>query len=153
MKLSKCSFAQTQLEYLGHIITDQGVATDEEKIKVMQQWPVPKTIKELRGIMGLTAFYRKYVKGYEIIVKPLTTLLMKNWFAWSEEAQVAFDRLKQAMCTTPVLAVPDFSKPFCVETDACATGIGAVLMQEGHPLAFYSKALSVNNQKLSIYEK
>lgn len=83
----------------------------------------------------------------------MTVLLQKKGFLWSDSAQKAFDQLKQAMSATPVLALPDFTKSFCVETDACATGIGAVLMQEGHPVAFYSKALSVNNQKLSIYEK
>lgn len=87
------------------------------------------------------------------MAKPLTVLLQKKGFLWSDSAQKAFDQLKQAMSATPVLALPDFTKSFCVETDACATGIGAVLMQEGHPVAFYSKALSVNNQKLSIYEK
>jgi hypothetical protein len=80
-------------------------------------------------------------------------LLQKQGFGWSEEAQRAFQQLKEAMSNTPVLALPDFDKSFCIETDACATGIGAVLMQEGHPIAYYSKALSVNNIKLSIYEK
>jgi hypothetical protein len=153
VKLSKCSFAQFQLEYLGHIISDQGVATDPEKTKVMLAWLVPTSATKLRGFLGLTGYYRKFVKGYGILAKPLTVLLQKQAFVWTSEAQAAFDQLKQAMSCTPVLAMLDFSKPFCIETDACATGIGAVLLQAGHPIAYYSKALSVNNKKLSIYEK
>lgn len=151
--LSKCSFAQTKLEYLGHIISNKGVATDPAKTEAMVAWPVPTNLTELRGFLGLTGYYRKFVKGYEILAKPLTALLQKKTFQWTAEAQVAFEVLKEAMINTPVLALPDFSRQFTVKTDACATGIGAVLSQEGHPVAYYNKALSVANQQLSIYEK
>lgn len=98
-------------------------------------------------------YNRKFVKHYGIIAKPLAALLRKNAFKWSPQAQVAFHPLKQAMKTTPVLTLPDFTQPFCIETDACASGIGAVLSQQGHPVAYYSKALGPTNQKLTIYEK
>lgn len=141
------------MEYLGHIISDTGVSTDPEKTKVMLDWPVPTSVTELRGFLGLTGYYRKFMQSYGIIVKPLTQLLKKHGFGWSEGAQQAFDTLKQAMATTPVLSLPDFDQPFIVETDACATGVGVVLLQHGHPVAYYSKALGVKNQHLSIYEK
>ena len=119
----------------------------------MQAWPVPTSPTELRGILGFTGYYRKFVPHYGIIAKPLTQLLTKKGFQWTVTAQEAFEKLKQAMVQTPVLALPDFEKPFTIETDACDTGIGAVLTQEGHPLAYFSKALGVRNQKLSTYEK
>jgi hypothetical protein len=119
----------------------------------MENWPVPTSATELRGFLGLTGYYRKFVPNYGIISKPLTQLLTKKGFAWSDDAQEAFLTLKRAMAHTPVLALPDFTIPFVIETDACDTGVGAVLMQNGHPLAYMSKALGLLNRKLSIYEK
>ena len=93
------------------------------------------------------------MQNYGILAKTLTMLLQKNAkFVWTDQAYQAFLALKQAMVTTLVLILPDFSKSFTIETDACSTGVGAVLSQEGHTVAFYSKALGINNQKLSIYE-
>ncbi|WVZ52496.1 hypothetical protein U9M48_003550 [Paspalum notatum var. saurae] len=153
LKPSKCSFAQTSVEYLGHIISGQGVATDPSKTTAMQRWPTPTSVTELRGFLGLTNYYRRFVKNYGIIAKPLTQLLHKNQFQWSQEADQAFHNLKEALTHTPVLALPYFTEPFTIETDACGDGIGAVLMQQGRPIAFLSKALSVKHLALSIYEK
>jgi hypothetical protein len=151
-KASKCSFAQGQIEYLGHVISKDGVATDTDKTTAMHAWPMPTSATELRGFLGLTGYYRKFVPRYGIITKPLTQLLTKKGFQWNEAAQQAFEQLKRAMVNTPVLALPNFDQPFAIEPDACDTGIGDVLVQDGHPVAYFSKALGVQNQKLSTYE-
>ena len=153
VKESKCSFVTTRVEYLGHFISGKGVETDPKKIVVINSWPVPASIKELRSFLGLAGYYRKFIKGYATISKPLTDLLKKGAFEWSEVTQQAFEILKQALVAASVLAIPDFAKEFVVETDASRMGIGAVLMQENHPLAFISKSLGPRWQKLSVYEK
>jgi len=153
LKPSKCTFAKTSIEYLGHIISDKGVATDPSKIAAMLAWPQPTSMTELRAFLGLTGYYRKFVRKYGILAKPLTNILRLKTFQWSPEAQQAFQHIKQAMTNTPVLAMPNFNLPFTVETDACGEGLGAVLMQQGQPIAFLSKALAERQKSLSIYEK
>lgn len=103
--------------------------------------------------MGLTGYYRKFVHHYASIRKPLTDLLKKNAFKWSESAQNAFEALKLALVSAHVLAVPNFLKTFVVETDASKDGIGTILMQNKHPLAYISRSLGPKWQKLSVYEK
>lgn len=119
----------------------------------MKDWPLPKTLKQLRDILDLTGYYCHFVRNYGEICRPLTTLLKKNSFSWTEKATSAFNKLKQAMVTTHVLAFPNYFLPFVLKTDASGHGIGAVLMQQGHPLAFLSKRLAPKHQSLSTYEK
>ena len=152
-KQSKCVFGTSQVEYLGHVISAQGVATEPSKIKAMETWPQPKNIKQLRGFLGLTGYYRRFIKNYATLSRPLTQLLKKNGYTWNEQAQAAFQQLKEAMIKAPVLSLPNFSKPFVIETDASGVGLGAVLLQDGHPIAYLSKSLSQKHQSLSTYEK
>jgi hypothetical protein len=104
--------------------------------------------------VGITGYYHKFIKHYGIISKPLTQLLKKRVpFVWTAVTQEAFTTLQHSLVIAPVLALLDFAKPFVIETDACHVGIGVVLMQDGHPLAFVSKALGPRNISLSVYEK
>jgi hypothetical protein len=107
----------------------------------------------LRGFLGLTGYYRKFVKNYGKIVEPLTTLLKNNSFTWTLATAQSFQTLKMAMCTTPILDLPDFTKTFVLECDSSGKVIGVVLMQEGRPLAFTNKQLFERNLGKSIYEK
>jgi hypothetical protein len=153
LKQSKCAFGASEVEYLGHLVGKDGIRVDPKKIEAMQDWPHPKTLKILHGFMGLTGYYHKFVNSYGKIASPLTALLKKNSFTWTSAAAQAFQTLKMAMCTTPVLALPDFTKTFVLKCDASGKGIGAILMQEGRPLAFTNKQLSERNLGKPIYEK
>ena len=119
----------------------------------MVDWPLPKDISTLQEFIGLTGYYRRFVKGYGIIAKPLTSMLKKEGFIWTEESRRAFDELKRAMTQTPVLALPNFQQPFEVHTDASGEGIGAVLVQEGRPVAFVSKALGPMKRVWGAYAR
>lgn len=154
VKKSKCAFAQKQLVYLGHVISVGGVATDPKNIAAVQKWETPKSVRAVRGFLGLAGYYRKFVRNFGQISRPLTELLKKDrHFRWTDETETSFRSLQQALITAPVLAIPDFTKPFVVETDASDGGVGAVLSQEGHPIAYLSRALGPRNQGLSAYEK
>jgi len=117
----------------------------------MIQWPTPTCIKGLRGFLGLTGFYRKFVPSYAAIALPLTDLLKKGSYHWSPAAQTAFEALKTAMTSVSVLALPDFSKTFIVQTDASGSAMGAVLIQDNHPLAYFSKVFCPRLSKSSAY--
>lgn len=133
---------------MGHIIFQGGVSTDPQKVEAMVSWPRPNSVRALRGFLGLTEYYCRFVRNYGIISKPLTKLLKKGGFSWGPKAEKAFKELKMAMSKVPALSLP-----VILETDASGTGIGAVLVQEGRPLAFLSQVLSPKHSGLSIYEK
>jgi hypothetical protein len=151
LKASKYSFAQTKVDYLGHIVAAGTVAPDPSKVQAILDWPTPKTLKQLRGFLGLSGYYRKFIKGYASIAQPLTTLLKKDAFKWTNAAQDALDKLKRAMMEAPVLSLPDFSSHFIVQTDASGFAMGAVLLQKDHPLAFYSRVFCPRLAKASAY--
>ncbi|KAL0541102.1 hypothetical protein IC582_021135 [Cucumis melo] len=149
----KCSFARTQVEYLENIISGQGVEVDPAKIRAIREWPTPTNVREVKGFLGLTGYYRKFVQHYGTLAAPLTQLLKLVRFKWTEEAQESFTKLQNAMMTLPVLALPDFSVPFEIETDAFGYGIGAMLIQARQPIAYDSHTLAMRDRAKPVYER
>lgn len=153
VKRSKCSFGAPAVSYLGHIISAAGVAMDPAKVAAIRDWPPPRSVRAVRGFLGLAGYYRRFVHNYGTVAAPLTALLKKDGFVWDDAAMTAFAALKAAVSSAPVLAMPDFSKPFVVECDASATGFGGVLVQEGHPVAFFSRPIAPRHRALAAYER
>jgi hypothetical protein len=153
LKRSKCLFGEQRIHYLGHVIANDSVAMDADKVSAVQAWPLPKTIKALRGFLGLTGYYMKFVHGYSLIAAPLTALLKKDVFHWTAAATEAFEALKTALTTAPVLQLPNFDEPFIVDCDASGSGFGAVLHQDRNPIAFFSHQVAPQHAKLAAYER
>lgn len=139
LKFSKCFFAQRQVEYLGHVVSGQGVEPVASKVQVIYQWPVPQSTWALHNFLGLIGFYRKFICGYASIVAPLIKVTTKDPFEWSTDAQHVFHTLKEALTSASVLFLLDFTLPFTLEKDASGIGMGVVLSQKGHPIVFFNK--------------
>lgn len=152
-KRSKCTFAVKRIDYLGHIISNNGVEMDESEVEAISKWPNPKTIKELRGFLGLTGYYRRFIKGYGMLAKLLTELLKRNNFNWTSTSTDVSNKPKEVMSLSPLLALPNFEAEFVIEIDTCEEGVGAVLMQEGRPSAYMSKTSSDRHRLLSVYKE
>jgi len=153
-KLSKFSFATSKVSYLGHIISQAGVAPDPEKIKAITEWPQPRSLMTLRAFLGLTGFYRKFIRDYATLAAPLTDLLHCQKFTWPNTAQLAFTTVKAEIAKVPNLHFPNFTQPFVVDTDAFAVVVGAVLSQASHPIAFLQqKDVSPSPSSISVCER
>ena len=144
-KKSKCTFFTEKVEYLGFIVSKDGVSTDPSKVEAVVNWPQPNSVREVRGFLGLTGWYRVFIMSYAKIASPLTSILKKtNYFEWNDKAQASFEKLKDALVNAPVLKLPDFTKSFLVITDASGQAIGGVLTQEGRPVAYTSRKLRLH---------
>ncbi|MCO5588727.1 hypothetical protein L7F22_042686 [Adiantum nelumboides] len=150
----KGEFSLQEIQYLSHIISKNGIRMDPAKLEVIKDWHDPRNLHELRSSIGICAYYRRFIEKFSLIAGPLHDLTKKNVkYVWTEKKQQAFDTLKQKLTSQPVLALPDLSKPFEVQCDACGDCLGAVLLQEGHAIAYESRRLSSDEQILGIYEK
>lgn len=153
VKRSKCSFGEKSVAYLGHVISEEGVAIDTAKVVAVSTWPTPSSARGLHGFLGLAGYYRKFIRDFGTIAAPLTRLLRRDAFTWDEEATAAFQALKTALTSGPVLQMPDFDKCFTVDCDASGVGFGAVLHQGARPLAFFSRPFAPRHMKLAAYER
>ena len=158
LKPAKCALCKTEVTYLGHKISREGVATDHAKVDKVENWPQPKTSQELQQFLSLASYYCKFIRNFASIVRPLHRLTEKGRpFKWTSEYESAFHELKQRLITAPILIYPDFSRPFSLDTDASNDGIGAVLSQEYDGgecvVAYASRTLSKSEQKYSVTRK
>ena len=168
LKPSKCEFFKSEVKYLGHIVSSDGVKTDPDKIKVVVDWPVPNSVKDVQRFLGFSGFYRRFVPGYSKIAKPLHSLLQGHnstsksskskhgKFFWSDDSQKAFDTLKSKLTSTPVLAFADYTLPFELHTDASGTGLGAILYQtqnnQKRVIAYASRGLNPSEKNYPAHK-
>ena len=164
LKPSKCEFFKSQITYLGHIVSSEGIATDPKKIKAIQLWPRPETVTQIRKFTGLTNYYRKFIHNYAKVARPLHQLvsgenakLKRTTVKWTEECERSFLELKNLCSNTPVLAYPDYTRNFKLYTDASESGLGAVLTQvskdkKERPVAYASRTLSKSERNYDAHK-
>ena len=158
LKPVKCQFIRKEVDYLGHVLTPEGLKVNARLVEAVTNFPKPQGVTEVRRFLGLASYYLRFVPQFSKITQPLHALTCKGaTFVWEKEAQAAMDLLKEKLTTAPVLAYPSFDKPFTLETDASVNGIGAVLSQEQddrklHPITYASRSLSSAERNYSITE-
>ena len=161
LKPEKCKFAVKSVKYLGHVFSKDGIQVDTDKIKVVETYPVPKTQKDVRSFLGLCNYYKKFISGYSKICAPLNNMLKKDEKSklnWDNKCQDAFDQLKTALTTSPILTYPDFDKDFILYTDASETAIGYILGQKDDQgkekvICYGGRSLKPNEKNWPISEK
>lgn len=159
INLQKSNFCTTEIRYLGHIVGGGCIKPDPGKVDAIWNFPVPRTVRQVRSFLGMCGWYQRYIAGYAAIASPITDLLSKHpKFIWTDKAQSAFEKLKVCLTSAPVLSHPDFTKPFVIQCDASKTGVGGVLYQVDesgaeHPIAFMSRKLNSAQQNYSVTEQ
>jgi hypothetical protein len=152
-KLSKCSFYQSRIHYLGHIISEEGIVVDPANIEVVKGWIVPKNVTEVRSFMGLAGYYRRFIAGFSRIAHPITSLQRKGVkFQWTKECEKSFHQLKKLLTSSAILKIADPSEGFLVCTDACKEGLGGFLNQNGFVICFESKKLKEHESLYATHD-
>lgn len=155
IQADKCSFMKRETEFLGHVLTTEGIKPNPNKVSDILLVELPKTEKQLKSFLGMTGFYRKFVKDYAKVAYPLIKYLKKDVKINIKDPQYieAFEKLKLLIASHPILKFPDFEKPFVVTTDASDYAIGAVLSQDGHPICYVSRTLNNHERNYSVTDK
>ena len=152
-KLRKCEFWLTEVSFLGHIVSKEGIRVDPKKIEVVVEWKPPRNVTEIRSFLGLAGYYRRFVKGFSMIAAPMTRLLQKNVkYEWSEKCQGSFEKLKAFITEAPVLTQPTCGKEYVIYSDASLNGLGCVLMQEGKVVAYASRQLKPHEKNYPTHD-
>ena len=159
LKLSKCAFGRSSLRYLGHIVSRDGIQPLDDKVADVRDRAPPKNVQDVQSFLGLAGYYRRFIRDYARVVEPLLALTRADTpFTWSNDCQAAFDTVKARLTERPILAFPDFNRPFTLFTDASSVALGAVLSQQGHdgqehPVAYASKSLTSAERNYSATER
>jgi hypothetical protein len=136
-KFDKCDFYQKEIQYLGHVISSEGIVVDPEKIKAIMEWSVPKDVADIQSFMAITRYYCRFIEGFSKIAYPIMSLQKKGTkFNWSQKCQDSFNKLKELLKSEPILKVADRDKDFTVCVDTSKEGLGGVLTQEGHVICY-----------------
>ena len=152
-KLSKCEFWLTEVSFLGHIVSKEGIQVDPKKIEVVVEWKPPRNVTEVRSFLGLAGYYRRFVKGFSMIAAPMTRLLQKNVkYEWSEKCQGSFEKLKAFLTEAPVLTQPTCGKEYMIYSDASLNGLGCVLMQDGKVVAYALRQLKPHEKNYPTHD-
>ncbi|WVZ75631.1 hypothetical protein U9M48_023668 [Paspalum notatum var. saurae] len=151
-KFSKCAFWLREVSFLGHILSEKGVAVDPSKVEDVLNWKQPETVTEISSFLGLAGYYRRFIKDFSKTAKPMTSLTKKNAkYLWDPKCEEAFTSLKKSLTSAPVLAQPDVTKPFDIYCDASGNGLGCVLMQEGRVIAYASRQLKKHEANFATH--
>ena len=152
-KLSRCDFYQDRIHYLGHIILDEGISVDPEKIEAILNWPTPRNVTDVRYFMGLAGYYRRFIEGFSKVAHAVTSLQKKGIkFEWTLTCEESFQQLNILLTSAPVLKVFDPEKDFVVCTDACGQGLGGVLMQDNHVICYESRKLKEHEKNYTTHD-
>ncbi|KAI3672437.1 hypothetical protein L6452_38525 [Arctium lappa] len=152
-KFSKCEFWLREVQFLGHVVSEDGIKVDPTKITAIKEWEVPKTPSEVRSFLGLAGYYRRFIQDFSRIATPLTALTRKNVkFAWKEIQEDAFSELKKRLSSTPILSLPNGTKGFVIFSDASRLGLGCVLMQQGKVIAYASRQLKDHERNYPTHD-
>jgi hypothetical protein len=152
-KLNKCEFCLTEVSFLGHIISEGGISVDSSKVNDVLSWKTPQNVLDIRSFLGLVGYYRRFIEGFSKISKPMIELLAKGkTFEWMPRRGASFQELKKRLTIAPVLTMPDVERSFSIYCDASGQGLGCMLMQYGHVVAYTSRQIRKHEEKYPTHD-
>ena len=152
--IDQCNFCVDNVVFLGFVVNKNGVHVDPKKIKAIQEWPIPKSVGDIRSFHGLASLYRRFAPNFSTLASPLNELVKKDIpFVWGEKEQATFDEIKAKLTQAPIIVLPNFDKTFELECDVSGVGICTILLQDGHPIAYFSEKINGPSRNYPTYDK